>query len=537
MENLELGLIIIPYVLSALISLGVGWYAYRREKELGARDFGILAFLEFFWTLGYIFQMLSPSLNGKLFWNQIQFLGAVAAPVAYLTFALSFTGNNNARMKVVLWLARGLNVALLLLIWTDGLHHLFRVNPYLAPGAVTDVLVFRDGPAFFLYPLLAYPLLIVGTYRLTTNYLLSPRVYRLQVATVLIGVLIPWVVTLVTWLKLVPVELHDVTPLSFGVSNLIVTWALFHYGLFDLAPVAYETLIQNMADGVVVLDGSGRVVDINPVAQKALGLSLDRAVGRAIGRVWPNLASLAMKREMGEKTAEFIITVDGEQRYFEVRSQDLLDKQRNKNGALIVLHDVTKNKQAEMLLQEMAITDPLTGVYNRRHFFHLAEAEIERARRLGQQVSLVLMDVDHFKTVNDTLGHVAGDQVLQELTRRCLENLRSYDAMARYGGEEFIILLPETGTEAALQVAERLRVCVAGQPIATRTGLAKVTISQGVAVLTGAMDFSLDQWIDRADQALYQAKQSGRNVVSARDCADPPLVLWSVDISSTVPGG
>lgn len=178
------------------------------------------------------------------------------------------------------------------------------------------------------------------------------------------------------------------------------------------------------------------------------------------------------------------------------------------------VRDVTERKRAEALLLELATTDGLTGLANRRHFMERGAAELGRSRRTGQQVSCIMFDVDHFKKVNDTFGHDAGDAVLKALAKTARETLRGIDVLGRLGGEEFAALLPETGLEAALQAAERLRVAVADMGLVHGGAPLAVTMSLGVAQAAGAEE-TLDSLLKRADEALYEAKQSGRNRVAA----------------------
>ncbi len=166
-------------------------------------------------------------------------------------------------------------------------------------------------------------------------------------------------------------------------------------------------------------------------------------------------------------------------------------------------------------LQRLATTDRLTGIWNRAHFDEVAAQETARAARYGEPLTLLLFDIDYFKAINDTHGHLIGDQVLIELTLRVGEHLRANDVLARWGGEEFVVMLPHCPAAEALRVAEKLRALVQAQPFA-RVG--QVTASFGIA------DFrptdNLDTWLKRADDALYAAKAAGRNQVCLG--ASPP---------------
>ena len=163
--------------------------------------------------------------------------------------------------------------------------------------------------------------------------------------------------------------------------------------------------------------------------------------------------------------------------------------------------------------QQLALVDALTGLYNRRHFFNLAEIEVARSLRYHQSLCAIMIDIDHFKQVNDTFGHKVGDLTLQTIAQKCSQNLRVMDLIGRYGGEEFVVALPETRRKEAFLVAERIRQTIASTEIDTPRGKVHVTASLGIAGLTD--DYrTLDALLDCADQAMYVAKKAGRNCVS-----------------------
>ena len=177
--------------------------------------------------------------------------------------------------------------------------------------------------------------------------------------------------------------------------------------------------------------------------------------------------------------------------------------------------------QAEEKLLVLATTDPLTELYNRRHFFELAIIEIERAQRYHRPLSCMMFDVDYFKNINDTQGHRYGDMVLQEMVKRCRDNIRRVDIFARYGGDEFVILLPETGIQRAVRLANRLRDGFQKQDLQIQGRITPITLSVGVASMNGNSDLNLDTLLVRADQALYKAKEKGRNQVSFWPANEP----------------
>jgi diguanylate cyclase (GGDEF)-like protein len=193
----------------------------------------------------------------------------------------------------------------------------------------------------------------------------------------------------------------------------------------------------------------------------------------------------------------------------------LLEKDETGGGrVLLVATEITERVELYQKVQDLAIRDPLTDCYNRRHFFSLAEKEVQRAIRYGRPLSLILMDIDHFKVINDQNGHQVGDHVLRQVVEQCQLSIRGIDILGRYGGEEFILLLPETNRENALLIAERLRHTIESMEIQAKPHeMISVTISIGVACLQ-AMEknhISLESFIEEADKALYKAKEDGRN--------------------------
>ncbi len=179
------------------------------------------------------------------------------------------------------------------------------------------------------------------------------------------------------------------------------------------------------------------------------------------------------------------------------------------NGVMI---DITHQKKMEQQLRHLATTDPLTGAYNRRHFTQLAAAEFDRAVRHDHVFSVLMMDIDHFKRINDSHGHAGGDEALKKTVATVLTALRSSDFLGRFGGEEFCVLMPETGAAGARILGERIREQIAAMTVAWNGAEFGFTISIGVAEWREEDD-SVEDALERADQSLYRAKSAGRNRV------------------------
>lgn len=215
---------------------------------------------------------------------------------------------------------------------------------------------------------------------------------------------------------------------------------------------------------------------------------------------------LSIKNIVGKQTA-YIVSLREDQNFSQMRFDHI------KDIILItlilfmfVMLSFFYNRE-RIKLQKLSYSDSLTGIYNRYMFLRQAEKEFERYKRYGSVFSITMIDIDHFKKVNDTYGHSEGDFVLREVTRIINENLRKTDVFARWGGEEFIVMMPETRSDGAYSAAEKLRAAIACHQFGM---VGRVTISLGVAMI-GEQDKSLELLISRADEKLYEAKRAGRN--------------------------
>lgn len=174
--------------------------------------------------------------------------------------------------------------------------------------------------------------------------------------------------------------------------------------------------------------------------------------------------------------------------------------------------------------RQEATHDHLTGVWNRAGILHILQRECARTLRANGDVALIMADIDHFKAVNDTHGHLVGDDVLREASHRMQSSIRTYDSIGRFGGEEFVVVLPECGASSGVQQAERLRACIRNQPFETSGGAISATLSLGVAAMTPENPCDYQALLRTADAALYRAKEGGRDrtcVLSQQDLPAP----------------
>ena len=282
-------------------------------------------------------------------------------------------------------------------------------------------------------------------------------------------------------------------------------------------------LAENAWEVIWTMDLDGKITYVSPAVERMRGITPEEAMRQSLDEIHPpeSAASVAdyyrqvfAAIEAGTEPPMF----RGENEYYrkdgsimtgELQVIPHLDGSGKVIELIGVTRDISERKVFEAELRNLAVTDTLTGVWNRRHGTELLTADLS-ARRPGQALSLLMLDIDHFKTINDTFGHQAGDHVLIEIASRLRRSLRGSDMVARWGGEEFVVLLRDCALPDALRLAEEIRAAIAELPFGT---MGSLTVSVGVAEAHAGED--LTTWLERADQALYRAKRAGRNEVIA----------------------
>lgn len=283
-------------------------------------------------------------------------------------------------------------------------------------------------------------------------------------------------------------------------------------------------------DGILVVDQNSQIISFNqrfldiwqiedearPDEQEAhQNLPEDSLLDCALRQLKHPDAFLQRIQELYDNPAVHehteIELIDG--RTLERYSAGLHDDQGNYLGRVWYFRDITQQKRNEALLRDLAWYDPLTASMTRGHFLELADEELQRAQRYGHNLAIIMLDLDHFKHINDHYGHSAGDLVLKTLCQRWLETLRNSDLLGRIGGEEFAILLPESDMQTALLTAERIRAITQSQTVKSDNIDINCTVSCGVAMVDSEQDHSIKLALKHADNALYSAKELGRNRV------------------------
>mgnify|MGYP002634995440 CR=1 FL=1 len=291
--------------------------------------------------------------------------------------------------------------------------------------------------------------------------------------------------------------------LSARARELVQSQERFH----SLANAAFEAILIHDKD--IILDCNDNALALYGYSrEQLLKMKLLQLVHpKSIDKVTQSLADSSSDDSLQAKH----LRKDGTKVPVEMHSKAIL--MNNQISHVTAVRDITERKKMEDELKRLARTDELTGLHNRRYFMELSGIELTRALRYDQPVSVLMLDIDHFKSINDNYGHETGDRALNAFSCACLSATRTTDIFGRLGGEEFAFLMPETSANAAQEVAERLRETIELVKVATPDGnTLNMTVSIGLTELLDD-DRSMDNVLNRADQAMYQAKTSGRNKV------------------------
>ena len=585
-----------------------------------------------FWTLISGLDYAAISIPLKVFFTKLEYVCYHLSLIYFLMFMMSYGGYGELLdkkiIRVLLW---GVPASNVLIAWTNEWHQLLW-SGFTRSQFGDNTVIFEHGPAFLWvagtgYILLASIVLV--------SWLASRRVSeyaRQQGRLLFYGSLLPLMGNLIYQFQPSEFDGVDWSSIFLSVSSLLFLWALYGTKLLDLIPIARESLVEHLTNGVFVIDISGRIADVNQAGAQILNVPAKELIGRNLnefsifanfdldlvdakkekkmeieigGCYFDALFSLVMEKDTAvgyliilhnittrkqnelhllqltqtieqSPTSIVITDINGNITYVNpyfteatgYTANEVLGKtagilksgqtpedvyqelwktikngkvwkgefyNKKKNGNLFwenthiapimdnegrirnfvaVKVDITESKLLQNELQNLAVTDSLTGLFNRRHFFKVADKEFVKSTRHAHPMSIIMFDIDQFKYVNDTYGHLIGDQALVKVGKLIQKNERTSDIAARYGGEEFVILLPETDCNGAKLFAERLRRQVEGIIIENGDTPVRITASFGVAGITSYTTIkTLDQLISQADHALYEAKEMGKNQV------------------------
>ncbi len=503
----------LPALAGALLALFVALHVLRYRIGPGWRALFLLGVAAGWWCAFEAATALAgdPELRRVLVASQ--YLGIVASPVLWFLVARAYTPGgrwSTGRWPFLLFVIPALTVGMA--FTNEG--HGFLWSAFDLPGGGPGVAVVY-GPWFIVHLVYSYALILVGTGLLVLRFGASP-LYRRAFAVVVAGTGFLFMTNLLHLTRVLEFSV-DPTPTALALVYAAFGWAVREHRLFEVVPVARGMMVERLREGVLVGDGRGIIVDANRAAALLLADWRAPLLGaRLADLIPPDLLAL--------EEGEFELRMKGG-RILELGFSSLASGGRDLEGTAVLVRDVSEERaaRADLVrardeldtlnreLQRLARTDALTGLANRRRLFEELDREWSRAERGGRSLAFLLLDLDHFKRVNDTRGHLAGDRALQGVGEVLSATVRPQDLPARFGGEEFAVLLTDADPEAAERAAERILEALRKHEHRDERGrIFRISASAGLAFLESG-DRDPTDLLARADDALYRAKEEGRD--------------------------
>ncbi|MDQ6672792.1 MAG: EAL domain-containing protein [Chloroflexota bacterium] len=509
---LEFTPIVLPLLAAAGINLALARYAWVRRRLPGALAFGGLMAGLAHWSTAYALVIAGTDISTKMFWYRVEYFGVLAVSLAWIVFVVQYAGWGDAlgRSRIALLCLEP--IAMLALVWTNEAHGLVWPTWAMHQAGGFQALDVTFGAWYWVNVAYEYVAFLGGSIVLAWALAKHRRLYRLQAASLVVGVLAPVVGNAIYNAGIVPSL--DLAPFAFTVSGGIWWWALLRYRVLDVAPVAHpvalESIFEGMVDAVVVLDAAGAIVKLNPAALNILGSpTREAASDPLLALLMHELPADVIADVARDARAEIAVGEGRWRRNFDLRLSPLQHRGGALAGRIVALRDVTERKRAEEALAHQAGHDALTGLPNRTLLHETLERACQLAHRDNVAVALLFLDLDDFKTVNDSLGHAAGDELLVAAAARILSCLRPGDLAARLGGDEFaIVLVGSADVHAARLVATRITEALR-EPFTVGTAELVLGASVGIAFASPATS-GPDELLRNADAAMYAAKAQGK---------------------------
>ena len=503
------------FILSSIILAGIIIYSFRFRKTEIRQSFIFLMTCALIWSLLFTIENTLTSLEAKLLLAKLELLGITFLPVAWVYLVLDFTGEFRSRKIKALFLP--LPILTNIIVWTNPLHHWYFGSPRIIEGIAPFPVIDLDFQFWFYYvhAVTSYLFMVFALVILFRSMFKMGRIYRIQAGILLVAILLPSITDISYVLGLSPVKYYNFTTAVFSISGLLLIWGLFRFRFLDLLPLARDLVIDNLDDGVVILDHKKRLVYSNPAASKNFHINI-KEFGQEIDysqNSYLQNITMLFKDQRSKTDIEF-----GKDpvSYYDLRISEVKNRSELLIGWVVTSREITERIELFKQVQDLSIRDNLTGIFNRRQFMELGQRELQRLQHSPEQANAVIMiDLDNFKRINDSFGHIAGDKALIAFTKTVQEQLREFDLFGRLGGEEFAIILNDVNKDQAFAITERLRNNVEALNISYGDAVLKITASFGVisSLNIKTDDLKIEKMLHLADQALYQAKQTGRNRV------------------------
>ena len=439
-------------IASVLVSGTLAVFFWRRRPAPGAGTLAALAVMISIWSLGYIVEVITGTSFGFLLANSIEYIGFVSVPVFWFMFAAEYTGYQN-RITRRPWLLFIIPSITLILVWTNQLHGWMWFDTRLETFGEFIVQIKTYGPWFWVHTLYSYALMLAGVVIITVRLFYPHNLFRNQVIILLIAIILPLIWNGIYIFRAAPTYRIDMTPPAFVISGLIIAFGLFRFRILQIVPVARNQVVDNMEDGLIVMDKQNLILDLNRAAEKIIGRPASSVIGTSAGNILAELP--AWSERMGDDGRfQTEITVDGTsgRSHYEVRLFSLYDRNKKPTGKVLTFHDITERKKAE---EDLAAANKQLKQYANK----ITRVQEEERKRIAyelhddtaQYLSILKMQIG---SLADS-GEIQSPRVKEKLQFLERDADRAFNDVRRYSHELRPVVLEHHGLAAALeQIAE-----------------------------------------------------------------------------------
>ena len=457
------------------------------------------------------FGLTASNIQEIKFWTIIQYIGMPFSSPLGLLFIMQYLGVKVTRKRIMLLLA--IPLISLIMVATNDFHHLhykeFIVHPTLgAPFSILEI-----GIWYLVHGMFTFGCMLAAFLLLIVRWKETAKIYRPQVLALMLGQFVPMVTAFIYLIGLTPPG-FDPVPMVLWLTTILYLWSISSTRLFTVMPIAKDAIFHSISDGVLVLDDDYHLIEFNEESKRMFPQLNKSMIGQDITAVWlvVSRGSNEFPLEAIDNKQEMKVEIELSGNIYQIRTATLQHGD-TKKGLLIIFTEITELKRLQSQLERHAYFDELTQIYNRRAFFQRCEQRLAQAKVAQIPLTVILFDIDYFKKVNDTYGHLIGDQLLKHVAEICRTHLERVGIFARYGGEEFVIALEGYTANEGAKVADEIRKAIETEPLVVDGLNISITASFGVAQFTKDLDETLTQILNNADNALYGAKEEGRNCV------------------------
>ena len=479
---------------------GLFIYSIFQNRNKIATIFSFLCMAMTIYTFFYGLELMSTSVETIRFFLKLEYFGVVFLPILWFQLAYRFYYKKSFDLKKM-FSSFIIPFVMLLASSTNDYHNLVYKSVTINKFNNLYLAHLEKGIFYLGYVVYTYTMIFLGQILFYKAWKKSKNIRKTQALVFFLGSLVPVFFSILYLAGKTPGNI-DPMPLSYAIFSILCYIAIFKFEFLEMKEIVREISFEQINEGILVVDEQNRMVDFNLMAQKTFPFLNPDNIGINIEMFPKDIFS----------QSKLFYEVKYQGRSYEFRASFIYEKEKN-IGKIYIFTDISEKKAMIGKLQYNAKYDFLSKVYNRHELFELAEIELYKSYRYKRKLAFLMIDIDYFKKINDTYGHIVGDSVIMRLAKICKSRLRPSDIIGRYGGEEFLILLTEISPSDAVKLAEEIREKIEKLEIKLNNNKIKFTISIGVRYYKGDKKYSLIEIIDTADKALYTAKQNGRNRV------------------------